>query len=163
VHPAAPLGAGAEDTLDYFNVYFPYADDRLTLRLTDAPEDRPIAAEFLVRDIDSTWFLEEQGRSPLRDRLLPMSPVGPVGISRDRIRIGVGLTPGTYEFRYKVDRRRHGYWLVLESATVRLELFKVSSEIDNIERSFVEAPIKRYQAERIAQLKRQYAELVSKP
>jgi len=157
-----PLGAGAEDTLDYFNVYFPYADDRLTLRLTDAPQDRPIAAEFLVRRIESNWLAQKDDKLRFRDMLFSMSPSGPVGISKDLILIGGTPSPGSYGFHYKLEKRGHELWLVLESKAMHLELLKITSEIEGIKDSFVDAPIKDYSPERIQELKRQYGELTKR-
>lgn len=157
-----PLGAGAEDTLDYFNVYFPYADDQLTLRLTDAPQDRPIAAEFLVRRIDSNWLARKDDKPRFRDMLFPLSPSGPIGISRNLILIGGTPNPGSYGFHYQLVKRGHELWLVLESKVMHLELLKISSEIEGIKDSFVDAPIRDYSPERIQELKRQYGELTKR-
>ena len=153
-----PLGSGAEDMLDYLNVYFPFADEKLTLRLTDNPEARPIAAEFLVREMVSDW--PSKGERVYKDRLAPMSPWGEVRISRDHIR--VGSYPGDYiEFSYRTETRKHGLWLILESATMRLELFKFAGKAGDIKDSFVKAPIKDYTADRISELKRRYEKLRS--
>src|SRR5947208_2291768 len=45
------MAATGDSLLDYFNVYLPYADERLTVNVTGNPDDRPIAAEFLVRHV----------------------------------------------------------------------------------------------------------------
>src|SRR6266567_119980 len=49
-----PISSTDAISLDYFNVYFPYVDDVLTLNVTDNPDDRPIAAEFVVMQVVST-------------------------------------------------------------------------------------------------------------
>jgi hypothetical protein len=147
-----PLGSACEDALDYFNVYFPYADDHLTLRLTDNPNDRPIAAEFLARYIRSVW-----AKDPFEERLGPMMEPGPVRISKDHIWVGYPF--GTVEFRYY---RREGRWgplLVLETKFMRLEFYKLHAAMGDIKRSFVHAPIRDYSPEHISELKERYAQM----
>lgn len=146
-----PLGSGSEDALDYFNVYFPYADDHLTLELTDNPDDRPIAAEFLVRAVRA-W-----GDEPFNDELLPMMDSGPVRISKDRILVGSPFEG--VEFHYSRGEGRWGPLLVLESKFMRLEFYKLPAPMLDIEKSFVHAPIKDYTSEQIAALKRRYERL----
>jgi hypothetical protein len=142
-----PLGPGSEDSLDYVNVYFPYADDRLRLALTEDPEDRPIAAEFLVRRVlDGQHF---------KDELAHMRPWGPVRIGKNRIRVGY-YPLDDLEFRYWVERRGQLLWLVLESTRVHLELLKFSDDPGDIRESFARAPIKEFSEARLAGLKGRY-------
>jgi hypothetical protein len=145
------IGGGYEDSVDYFNVYFPYADDELTLELTDRPDDRPIAAEFLVRLL-TDWYDQT-----FKEYLGPMTELGPVSISKDRIQIGDPFH--RYIFRYY---RRDGRWgpiLVLESKAMHLEFYKLRAAVGDIKDSFVEAPIKAYPAERISELKQRYEKM----
>ncbi|PWU09756.1 MAG: hypothetical protein C5B50_26860 [Verrucomicrobia bacterium] len=147
-----PLGNGAEDALDYFNVYFPYADDHLSIRLTDNPQERPIAAEFLARHV---W---SDSRTGLDERLIPMSEPGPIHISKDKI--VVGSSPfETREFRYRTRRGRNGPILILETSFIRLEFWKLDDSPGDIRKSFVYAPIKDYTSERVADLKNHYDNL----
>ena len=143
-----PLGSACEDALDYFNVYFPYADEDLTLQLTDNPDDRPIAAEFLARHVRS-WFSE-----PFEERLVPMMEPGPVRISKDRIWVGHPFC--TVEFRYSRREGRWGTLLMLETKSMRLEFYKLPAAIGDIKKSFVDAPIRDYSAEQVSELKRRY-------
>jgi hypothetical protein len=149
--PEGPLGSGAEDTLDYLNVYYPYADESFGLALMMDPEQRRIAAEFLVRRIEDTQRFS--------DHLAPMLPWGPVCIGKDTIR--VGSFPGEYlDFHYSVERRGHEIWLILDSAQVHLELWKFADRVgSDISTSFVKAPIKDYSPTRIAELERRYSKL----
>lgn len=140
----------AEDSLDYFNVYYPYSDDRLTLNLTDNPEDRPIAAEFLVRHIAEAGRFEEQ--------LVPMAPRSTVYIGKDRIWLRDSPIH-VFEFRYRVEDRGARMWLILESRSMRLELYKLLADVGDIKDSFVLAPIRDYPTERISQLEHRYDEL----
>jgi len=147
-----PLGTACEDSLDYFNVYFPFADDRLTLKLTDNPEDRPIAAEFLVRHVRG-WLGNE-----FEEELVPMIDSGPVRISKDRIR--TGQTFETTEFKYyRREGRNSVSLLVLESDFMRLELYKVADDLGDIKKSFVQAPIKNYSPDQISDLRTRYQKL----
>ena len=149
----SPMGGPGEDALDYFNVYLPYADDHLTLALTDEPNDRPISAEFLVRSV--AW------PGPFAERLIPMPERGPVRIGRNRILYG-NRPFEDYEFRYSVEQRGPYTWLKLESKSMRLELFKLPSEIGDVRQSQVAAPLKEYTPDRLANLRRQYAQLCAR-
>jgi hypothetical protein len=145
------IAPDAEDSLEYFNVYFPYADDRLTLSLDKNPEIRPIAAEFLVRFTDET-------RSEFNEDLRPMSPWGPVRIGKSLIRYGNPPIEDV-EFRYKVERRGNRLWLVLESKLMRLELIKLLNKPGDVKNSNVVAPIKDYSLEHLSQLRERYEKL----
>ncbi len=147
-----PLGSACEDALDYFNVYFPYAEEHLTLQLTDNPDDRPIAAEFLARHVRSVWPSD-----PFEERLVPMMEPGPARISKDRIWVGYPFS--TVEFHYW---RREGRWgplLVLETKFIRLEFYKLSAAMGDIKKSFVYAPIRDYSPEQISALKQRYEQM----
>jgi hypothetical protein len=146
-----PLGSAHEDFLEYLNVYLPYADDRLTLNLTDNPQDREIAAEFLVKVIYDV--------GEFRERLEPMQPGGPVLIGKDRI--WYGFRPfDHFEFRYSIERRDQWLWLVLTSDHMRLELMKLEhAPLGNMSDSLIRAPIKAYPSERLSEIKRRYEEL----
>jgi hypothetical protein len=153
-----PLGSGAEDMLDYLNVYYPFADDRLTISLTSNPEDRAIAAEFLIRQIVSDWPSLRGDLPTYTDRLAPMSPWGAVKISKDCIR--VGSYPGDYlDFKYRVETNGLDLWLVLESNCMYLKLHKFTPNAGDIKKSFVKAPLKDFTAERILGLTREYQKL----
>jgi len=147
-----PLGSACEDALEYFNVYFPYADEHLTLQLTGNPDDRPIAAEFLARHIRSVFPSD-----PFEEQLVPMMEPGPVRISKDLILVGYPF--GTVEFHYW---RREGRWgplLVLETKFMRLEFYKLHAAMGDIKKSFVNAPIRDYTPEQISDVKRRYDEM----
>jgi hypothetical protein len=146
-----PLGSAHEDFLEYFNVYLPYAGDQLTLNLTDNPQDREIAAEFLVKVV---YDIGE-----FRERFEPMQPGGPVLIGKDRI--WYGFRPfDHFEFRYSVERRDLWLWLVLTSDHVRLELMKLEqAPLGKMSDSFIRAPIKGYPPERVSEIGRRYEEL----
>ncbi|MPN08076.1 hypothetical protein SDC9_155352 [bioreactor metagenome] len=135
--------------MDYFNVYLPYADDKLTLDLADDPELRPIAAEFLVRYVDDT--------GPFKEVLAPMSSEGPVRMGRDRI--WYGSAPTNFEFKYTVEKRGQRLWLILESKYIRLEMIKLYAKVGDIRESFVKAPVKEYSVERLSELAKKYEEL----
>jgi hypothetical protein len=147
-----PLSSAGEDALDYFNVYFPYADDHLSLQLTDNPFDRPIAAEFLARHIRSV-----SPSDPFEERLVPMEP-GPVRISKDLILAGYPFE--SVAFRYTRREGRSGPLLVLESRLMRLEFYKLSADLGDIKQSSVLAPIRNYSPAQIAELKKRYEEMV---
>ena len=152
---ARPLGSHAEDSLEYFNVYLPFGDDHLTLLLTTEPQDREIAAEFLVRHVSPGPRFEE--------RLGVMAPWGRVFIGRDRIVVRESPLY-VVEFRYKLDVRDQAKWLILESRGVRLELLKLESvELGDIRDSKVAAPIKDYSKERIADVRKRYERLKAFP
>lgn len=144
------LAGRGEDSLDYFNVYLPYADDRLTLGLADDPGQRPIAAEFLVRYVDDT--------GPFKEELAPMSPGGLVRVGRDRIWYG-SPPANDFEFKYSVEKRGHRLWLILESKSVRLELVKLYAGVGDIRQSFVQAAIRDYSPERVMKLAKEYEQL----
>ena len=143
-----PLGSAGEDALDYFNVYFPYADDHLTLQLTDNPDDRPIAAEFLVR-------LVVYG-SQFEERLTPME-WGPVRISTDQIWVGERFD--TIAFRYYRRKGRDGTVLILESKFMRLEFYRIPADVGDIKKSFVHAPIRDYSPAKVSDLKQRYEQM----
>jgi len=146
-----PLGTACEDSLDYFNVYFPFADDHLTLALTDEPRNRPIAAEFLVRLVTFR---------PFGERLWPMEPGGLVQIGKDRIVVSENPFEH-YEFHYRLERTGKTSWLILESKSMRLRLFKCSDDPGDVKQSMVVAPLKGYSAERISALAGEYEKLSS--
>jgi len=148
-----PLGSACEDALDYFNIYFPYADEHLTLQLTDNPEDRPIAAEFLARHIRSVFPSD-----PFEERLVPMTEPGPVRISKDRILVGHPFE--AVEFRYARREGRYEPLLILESKFMRLEFYKLPAALGDIRESYVEAPIRDYSKDKIAELKMRYEQMV---
>jgi hypothetical protein len=144
--------APGETLLDYFNVYFPYADDRLTLDLTDNPEDRPIAAEFLGMHVwEIGGFREQRG---------PMFEGGLVRISKDRIWYGSPLSED-FNFKYSTETRYGRRWLILESRAMRFELCKLDAPVGDLRQSCVVAPIKDYSPERIQGLNLKYAKLVA--
>ena len=148
------LSAGVGDSLlEYFNVYLPYADDRLTLRLTSNPDDRPIAAELLVRHVYDVGGFREQ--------LVPMFEAGPVRIGKGRIWYGSPMSED-FNFKYSIEKRDGRVWLILESRAMRFELMKLFSEVADIRQSFVTAPVKDYSHERLQELKRQYGELTKR-
>ena len=152
-----PLGAGAEDTLEYFNVYFPYANDNITVKLTDDPRDRPIAAEFLVRSMDVSALSKDQDEMRFHDRLVPMTPKGLVSVSKDIIGISY---PMGYTFHYRRERRANNtLWLILESGVMHLELCKMTPQTGPIKDSWAIAPIKDYSHEHTAELQQKYSDL----
>lgn len=149
-HLAAAVG---DSLLEYLNVYLPYSDEQLTLRLTDNPDDRPIAAEFLVRHVNDIGGFREQ--------LVPMFEAGPVRIGKDRIWYGSPMSED-FNFRYSIEKRDGRIWLILESRAMHFELIKLFSDVGNISQSFVTAPVKGYSPERIQELKHRYEDLVRK-
>ena len=149
------LSAAVGDCLlEYLNVYLPYSDDRLTLRLTDIPDERPIAAEFLVRHVHDV--------GGFREELVPMFEAGPVRIGKDSLWYGSPLSED-FNFKYYVKNRDGRVLLILESRAMRFELIKLFSDVGDIRQSFVTAPVKNYSPERIQELKRQYGELAKRP
>jgi hypothetical protein len=145
------MGSAWEDFMEYFNVYFPYVDERMTLVLTDNPEDRPIAAEFVAKVVYSI--------GEFRERPERMAPGGPVLIGKDRI--WYGFRPFDHkEFRWSLEKRDLWLWLVLESEHVHLELIKLdTAPLGSVHDSFVVAPLKDYSDERLSELKGRYQEL----
>jgi hypothetical protein len=146
--PQQMLAPDAEDSLEYLNVYCPYANDHLTLDLTDAPDERPIAAEFLVRFVDET-------SATFTERLEPMSPWGSVRIGRRTIRYGAPPAEDI-EFHYRLEKRGTRLWLTLESKVMRLELVKLALPLGDVRESHVQAPIRSYTPAQIADLKERY-------
>lgn len=155
--PDSPLGDATEDNLDYFNVYLPYADDHLTLKLTSNPDDRPIAAEFIVR-------FPEFGRRQFREEITRMQPSGVVRIGSDKI--WVGYSTDKFEFKYARVEGGPPLHMVLESKHTRMVLERFGlyggSMDDDLTNSLVQAPIMKYSAEKRRLLKIQYDELVRK-
>lgn len=137
--------------MEYFNVYFPYADEQLTLALTDNPEDRPIAAEFVVKVVYSI--------GEFRERPERMQPGGAVLVGKDRI--WYGFRPFDHkEFRWSLEKRDLWLWLILESEHVHLELIKLdAAPLGSVRDSFVVAPLRDYSDERLSELKGRYQEL----
>jgi hypothetical protein len=153
VDQSRKLGGDDEHLLEWFNVYFPYADDNLTLELTDNPDDRPIAAEFLIRpDLGSPYH---------RDGITPMPPTSVVRISTNRIRVG-GMFD-LVEFKYCRLQSAAAPRLELESKFVRLVLEKTSDTPGQIQKSWVDAPIRRYEQDQIDALRLRYDELRRDP
>ena len=150
--PGSPLGPYTEDFLEYFNVYYPYADERLTLLITDNPSDRPIAAEFLVRKVGPAPRFEE--------KLVPMDPQGPVEIAKDRICVGAGFE--IFSFKYKRVKDVFPPRLVLESKHTRLVMEKLSDDAGDIAKSRVVAPLREYSSEQLSKLKAEYEALKRK-
>lgn len=144
------MAINGDSLLDYFNVYFPYADDQLTVELTEQPA-RQIAAEFVTRRVyDPDNF---------RERPWPMFEGGPVFIGKNRTVYGNIPRSSDFDFKYSTEERSGTLWLILESRSMRFELVKKSEVAGNIEGSFVQAPIRTYSPERIAELQRRYADL----
>jgi len=148
-HEEHMIGSDAEDLLAYLNVYFPYADDHLTLELTNDPERRRIAAEFLVLRAFG------DGRGNFVEGLEPMSPLGSVRIGKSTIRYGNPPIEDV-EFRYKLERRGDWFWLVLDSNLVHLELIKTATRAGAIGASHVVAPIKDFTPAHISELETRY-------
>lgn len=149
----APLeqfeGFHDEHSLEYFNVYLPYADENLTLKLTGNPDDRQIAAEFLIR--------EEYFPPYSRGLLVPMYPRGQVGISTNRIWVGDPFN--RFEFKYSVDLKATVPRLILESKHMHLELERVSRDAGDLKKSFVIAPVRGYSDQKLNELRRKYETL----
>lgn len=148
-HPDLPLGWNTPDFLEYFNVYLPYADDQPTLLLSADPEERPIAAEFLVRKVEVTPVFEE--------RLVAMSPRGIVRIGTDRIRVGTPFD--NLEFKYRLVQGEFSHTLSLETKYTRLVLEKLSSSPGDLLQSHVIAPIREYPEEKVRAIAEQYTKL----
>jgi hypothetical protein len=144
------MAASGDSLLDYFNVYFPYADDRLTLALTENPDDRPIAAEFVARQVHDV--------SEFRENPRPMFEGGPVRIGRQQIWYGPRLS-SDFDFRYWVEQKGDRLWLILQSKAMRFELVKLFAATGNIRKSFVSAPVRDYSKEHLLDLEHRYAEL----
>lgn len=149
VDPRRKLQGLDEHLLEWFNVYFPYADEDLTLRLTDNPEDRPIAAEFLIRP-DPESLYQKAG-------LVPMVPTSIVRIGRNRIWVG-GMFD-LVEFKYKRVLDVAPPRLMLESKRVKIILEKTTDRAGEITNSWVVAPVRNYPATTIEMLQRKYGEL----
>jgi hypothetical protein len=145
----SPRGSHGEHLLEYFNVFLPYADEHLTLKLTRNPDDRSIAAEFLIKEEDRLPFS--------RGSLVPMYPSGPVGIGTDRIRVGDPFN--RLEFRYSVDRKTTTPRLRLESKHMYLECERVSPDAGDLKTSGVVAPVMGYSAKRLEELRQRYETL----
>jgi hypothetical protein len=147
-----PKGSHGEHLLEYFNVYLPYADGNLTLRLTKIPNDRPIAAECLVR---------EEGYAPFSEgKLVSMYPGGVVRIGIDRIWVGDPFN--LFEFKYRFEADASPPRLRLESKRVLLDLEKQSIYPGELADSSVDAPVVEYSEERRRDLCRQYRQLSDK-
>lgn len=144
-----PKGSHGEHLLEYFNVYLPYADEHLTLNLTRNPDDRPIAAEFLVREEDHPPFS--------RGSLVPMYPSGLVGIGTNRICVGDPFN--RFEFQYSVDRKATAPRLRLESKHMFLEFERVSRDAGDLKKSRVVAPVTGYSNQQLNDLRQKYETL----
>ncbi len=141
------MAGGGDSLLEYFNVYFPFADDRLTLDLTGNPDDRQIAAEFIVRHVYELGEFREQSG--------PMFEGGPVRVGKGSIWYGYPVSDD-FKFKYSREERGGRLWLVLESRAMRFELMKLLAPVGNIRNSFATAPIKNYSAEQIRELETRY-------
>jgi hypothetical protein len=144
-----PKGSHGEQLLEHFNVYLPYADGNLTLRLTKNPDDRPIAAEFLVR---------EEGYPPFSEgKLVSMYPGGVVRIGISRIWVGDPFN--LFEFKYRFEADASPPRLRLESKHVLLDLEKQSICPGDLADSSVDAPVVEYSEEERMDLFRRYRQL----
>jgi hypothetical protein len=147
-----PRGSHGEHLLEYFNIYLPYADGNLTLRLTESPDGRPIAAEFLVT---------EEGYPPFSERkLVSMYPGGVVRIGVNRIWVGDPFN--LFEFKYWFEADASPPRLRLESKHVLLDLEKQSIYPGELADSSVDAPVVAYSEERRMDLFRRYRQLSDK-
>jgi hypothetical protein len=142
-------GSHDERLLEWFNVYFPYADENICLKLTGNPQDRRIAAEFVIRT-DPNDFYAKKG-------LAPMTPHSVVCISTNVIAVGDRFS--RFELKYKIVNGSKKPRLAMESRHMRLVFEKVCDDPGEIRDSWVVAPIKAYSPEKIAALKERYCEL----
>lgn len=136
-----------EQLLEWFNVYLPYTDTNLTLRLTDNPPDRTIAAEFIIR-ADPNNFGYTRGLSV-------MDPCSLVNIGIDRI----WLFDSPFEYIEIKYRRLGATRLELESKFMRFTLEKWSPDPGDVTKSQVFAPLKAYSNGELSDLSRRYNDL----
>ena len=147
-------GSHSEDRLEYFNVYLPYGDDQLTLKLTDNPDDRLIAAELLVKEEDHPPYAS--------GRLVPMYPNGPVWIGKQRIRLGqLWDLFDRYEFKYSLVQGATMPRLKLQSRFMELEFERVSKHPGDLRKAYVFAPVRDYSDEKLRELQHAYERLSS--
>jgi hypothetical protein len=147
---AAPIGYGSEDFLEYFDVFYPFADENLTLELYDSPRYRAIAAQLLVRRVAYT--------PPFAEDLIPMDPRGEdVEISNDSIRVGGPLFK--YTFKYSFVATSYPPRLILESKHTRITFIKWSSTAGDLQSSWIRHPIYFYPPDALAALAARYERL----
>ena len=146
-------GGHSERVLEWFNVYYPFADENLTLQLTGNPEDRCIAAEFVIRTDPNDYYAKKG--------LSSMSPRSVVCISTNVIAVGDRFN--RFELKYRLVNGSKRPRLEMESKHMRLVFEKVCDVPGDIRESGTVAPIKTYSPEKIAALERQYRELKKQP
>jgi hypothetical protein len=150
--PAKPIRRPyGESELEWLNVYLPYADTNLTLRLTDDPKDRPITAVFIVRpspDACSNHYLPS------------MAPKGAVEISRNEICQGSQLMYDRFCFQYRVIRTNSSKPLLeLTTPYVRLLFERIIEQPGKPDDAW--APVLGYSQELQSDLAKRYAALVA--
>jgi hypothetical protein len=146
-------GSHDESRLQWFNVYYPFADDALSIELTLNPDDRPIAAEFLVTMDPNSQFY--------RDGYFPMTPYSVVRIGTNVIRLG--STFDTFDFHYRYYEIRGIPILLLESRHMILTLIKVSEDAGNIESSWAKSDVRTYATQKREELLKRYWRLSPPP
>jgi len=150
-----PISDG--DLLEYFNVYLPYADDNLSVKLTGDPMDRQIAAEFL------TSYTGNNVRGEFTQSLAPPNDFSPVYISTNAIRAGY---PFYTEFIYhRQTSDVSPTLLILDTKQMhfvfrQMPLFSeadMARQITNLSSSFV--PVRSMSDSERLELKRKYDDL----
>jgi len=143
-------GSHDERLLEWFNVYLPYSDKNLTVALTDDPEDRQIAAEFIVRSDPNDYYAKAG--------LSPMSPRSVVRLSTTKIRIGDMFN--RIDLSYKLITNSRAIRMEIESKHMRLLFEKQCDETGDIRKSWVVAPLVKYSDQELALLAQNYIKLV---
>jgi len=147
------------DMLEYFNVYLPFADERMTLRLTDDPTDRWITAEFLVRRQNGTSEYDMSAGRNFVERLVPLEDGFPVTIGRNAIWAG---GPEHIEFRYHRLMNESPPQLVVESTHLKAVFQKLPMFTpDNMARDATNT-LPFFSRETIDGLRKHYQELIEK-
>lgn len=142
-------GSHDERLVEWFNVFLPYADENLTLKVTGTPEDRRIAAEFVIR-ADPNDYYASKG-------LAPMSPRSVVCISTNVIRIGDPLHPFDLNYRRIKDSKKPR--IEMKSKHMRLVFEKMCDIPGDVRESWALAPITDCSSEELEILSLRYREL----
>lgn len=143
-----PRSSTATELIEWFNVYYPFADTNLTLKLSGNPADRPIAAEFVIRYPATSVHYRGLGRA---------EPAGMVAISTNFLWVGRGMD--VLMFEYHLNREGKVPRLVMQLGTLELVFERVSEDPGDIRDSFAIAPIRYYSGASVSQLQRRYVRL----
>ena len=142
------------DKIEYFNVYLPYADERLTLKLTTNAPDRLIAAELLFRDV--RWDHK------FTESLRPINDSWQIAIGKDELWVGF---PNALVFNYHRVTNSEPPQIVIESSHARMVFEKLTwfsdKDMENdLTNSVASGQVKEYTPAKRQELKLRYEKMV---